>query len=297
MEEKVLWLNLPEDTEYQKVIITGKTRTGNTYLEEYTRQLKDKKTVKLLETVEIPKPKALVGGSEAYHQYNIPYWYCNIKNGRDAFMHVYMEDLTEEDLLYDLKKGKKREFSSNRQNLFKEDVLKALANKPKEGFRWIPVYEPSPTKNGGVQFVSGKKPLLKRSCLKWVEMLERYSPENESGMASKTTYFLLLLRWLKDGFATLEQLAEHSEEIGHYLNMKNPKHDYERTGEREFGGLCGFVGNTGKIVKDLDEESGYSDFGGPYCSYGDEYSLWHHSSVRYPSLKEKWSVGLMELKK
>ena len=38
---------------------------------------------------------------------NTPYWYCKIKDGRDEFMHLYFEDLTEDDVLYDAK-GKKR---------------------------------------------------------------------------------------------------------------------------------------------------------------------------------------------
>ncbi len=177
-------------------------------------------------------------------------------------MHVYMEDLTEEDLLYDSKTGKKREFSTNREKKYKRDVLEALANKPKEGFRWIPVYEPSLASNGSVQFVEGKRPLVGLSCPGWDKMLKEYSPENESDSLSNTTYFLLSLRWLKDGFTTLEQLAEHSEEIGHYRDSKNPKYDFEKTGERKFGGVYGFAGNTCIIVKDPNSESGYSINGG-----------------------------------
>ncbi len=36
MKEKVLWLDLPEGAEYQKVIVAGKTRVGITYVEECT---------------------------------------------------------------------------------------------------------------------------------------------------------------------------------------------------------------------------------------------------------------------
>ena len=191
-------------------------------------------------------------------------------------MHVYMEDLTEEDLLYDSKTGRKRKFSTNRQKQFKKDVLEALANKPKEGFRWIPVYEPSLTTDDSVQFVEGKKPLVGLSCLEWDKMLEEYSPENESGKSSKTTYFLLLLRWLKDGFATLEQLADHSEEIGHYCDSENAKHDF---------------------VEDSNSKSSYSLLGGNYNYNGNEYPLADVFRINSPYNKNINSVGLLELKK
>lgn len=291
MKEKVLWLDLPEGTEYQKVIVAGKTRVGIAYVEECICYQKDNVNV------EIPKPKALVGGSEVYQNDDVPYWYCDIKDGRDNFMHVYMEDLTEEDLLYDSKTGRKRKFSTDRQKKYKKDVLEALANKPKEGFRWIPVYEPSRTTDGSVQFVKGEKPLVVLSCPEWDKMLEEYSPENESGKSSKTTYFLLSLRWLKDGFATLEQLAEHSEEIGHYWDSEDAKYEFEKTGERKFGGVCGFAGNTCKIVEDSNSASGYSLLGGNYNYDGYESPFADVSPINCPNYKYYNSVGVLELKK
>ena len=274
MEEKVLYVKLPEGTQYRKVIVAEDVA----YSEECTCQQKEKAKV------EIPKPKALVGGDEVYQNDDVPYWYCKIKNGRDTFMHVYMEDLTEEDLLYDSKTGKKRKFSTEGQKKYKKDVLA--------------MYEPSPTPNGSVQFVEGEKPLVELSCPEWDKMLKEYSPENESAKISKTTYFLLSLRWLKDGFATLEQIADHSEEIGHYMDSENPKHDFEKTGERKFGGVCGFVGNTCIIVEDPNSESDYSLIGGYYGNYGDEYPLadvfhiYNPNDGRYID-----SVGWLELKK
>lgn len=58
-------------------------------------------------------------------------------------MHLYTDDLTEKDLLDDSKTGKTRKFTTKMQNKFKDDVLVALENKQKEGFRWIPVFEAS----------------------------------------------------------------------------------------------------------------------------------------------------------
>lgn len=292
MEEKVLYVKLPEDAEYRKVIVTGDGMIGIVYSEECTCQDKKEATIA---KVEIPKPKALIGGSKVYQKEDVPYWYCRIKKGRDEFMHLYMEDLTEEDLLYDSKTGRKRE--SKKEKKFKADVLEALANKPKEGYRWIPVFEPSSDGKDGLQFVKGEEPLVGLRCPEWDKKLKEYSPENESGKSSKTTYFLLLLRWLKDGIATLEQLAEHSEEIGHYWDSKNAKHEFEKTGERKFGGLCGFVGNTCKIVEDSNSASGYSLLGGVYSNYGDGSPLAYVHSTNCPVNENFHSVGLIELKR
>ena len=187
--------------------------------------------------------------------------------------------------------------STEGQKKYKKDVLEALENKPKEGFRWIAVYEPSPTPNGSVQFVEGEKPLVGLSCPEWDKMLKEYSPENESAKISKTTYFLLSLRWLKDGFATLEQLADHSEEIGHYRDSENPKHDFEKTGERKFGGVCGFVGNTCIIVEDPNSESGYSLLGGGYYYNGNFSPFADVFHLNFPYDLYDGSVGWLELKK
>ena len=175
--------------------------------------------------------------------------------------------------------------------------MEALANKPKEGFRWIPMYEPSFAPNGGVQFVKGEKILVGLNCPEWEKILKEYSPENESGKSSKTTYFLLLLRWLKDDIATLEQLADHSEEIGHYWDSKNPKHHFEKTGERKFGGLYGFAGNTYKIIEDLNSESCFSIAGCDFYCNGKVFPLAHIYSIKYPYSKYGSSIGLLELKK
>ena len=294
MKEKVLYVKLPENAKYRRVKVTEDGMIGIVYSEECTCQDKNETTIA---KVEIPKPKALVGGSEVYQKDDVPYWYCKIKNGRDEFMHLYMEDLTEYDLLYDSNTGIKRRFYTERQRIFRKEVLKALANKPKEGYRWLPVFEPSPNEKDGLQFVIGEKPLVGPNCFEWNKMLEEYSPENESGISSKTTYFLLLLRWLKDGIADLEQLTEYPKEIGHYRESENHKRDFERTGERKFGGLYGFVGNARKIVEDLNSESGYLLLDGEYCLDSNSFSLTTVEHIFFPDWKVKNGVGLLELKK
>lgn len=294
MKEKVLYINLPDGANYRKVKVTEDGRIGIVYTEECADS---EDSIKATLTVSIPKPIPLIGGTEVYQKENgTPYWYCKIKKGRDEFMHVYFDDLTEDDLLYDTD-GKKRQFVTNKQEKFKADVMKALKNKPKEGYRWIPVYEPSKNSKGNLCYTAGKEVLRALNSYEWEKKLEEYSPKNGSREASITTYFLLALRWLKDGIATLEQLADNSKEIGHYWDSEDARYNMEKTGEREFGGLYGFVGNTYKIVKDSESNSGFSLVGGYYLYDGNAYPLADVVLDVDPIYTNFHGVGLLELTK
>ena len=291
-KEKAIRINLPEGAEYRRVEVTD-GGISIIYAEETAID-----TVKVSKTVSkaIPKPTPLIGGTEVYQKEGLPYWYCKIKDGRDEFMHLYLGDLTVDDVLYTAD-GKKREFVTERQKKFREDVMKALKNMPKMNVRWIPVYEPSRGYNGNLQYVSGENVLRGLNSYNWEEAFHNYSPENGSMMSSITTYFLLLLRLLKDGFATIEQLADNSKEIGHYRNSENTKHKFEKTGERQLGGLYGFAGNTYKIVRDLESTSGFSLLGGYCYSYGDGYPLADVERDYDPYGTLSFGVGLLELTK
>lgn len=295
-KEKVMYINLPEGAYYQRVEVTEDGKIGIIYTEQ---DVSNEKPIKAPLIVSIPKPIPLIGGTEVYQKNNgTPYWYCKIKEGRDEFMHLYFKDLTEYDLLYD-KNGKKRKFIKEKQKKFRENVLEALKNKPKEGYRWIPVFEPSMDSNGYLQYVSGARVLIGKihDSYGWEKKIKEYSPANGSRIASITTYFLLALRWLKDGVATLKQLADDSKDIGHYCNSKGTKKHFEETGEREFGGLFGFVGNTYKIVKDSAACSSFSTVGG-YCgNYGDEYPMANVKFVECPYDRKNYGVGFLELTK
>lgn len=292
--EKVLYINLPDGADYRGVELAEDGRIGIVY------------TDKVLLTTAIPMPMPLIGGTKVYQKDNgTPYWYCKIKEGKDEFMCLYFDDLTETDLLYD-ENGKQREFTTDREKNLKADILKALNNKPIKGFTWLPVYEPSLYCKGNVQYVSGENVLTGLTCHQWEKLFNYYSPINGSHMASITTYFLLLLRWLKDGLATIEQLAVNSKEIGHYYDSENAKHRFEKTGERQFGGLKGFVGNTYKIVKDSESFSRFSAVGGSFNSYGNNSMLdiYHYPLgdvtrlLNRPCNKtRKEGVGLLELEK
>lgn len=297
MKEKVLWLELPEGVKYQRLIVTEKGRIGIVYSEDSAMSQSVEIGANEILNVKIPKPEKLIGGTEVYQKQGIPYWYCRIKNGRDEFMHIYMNDLTKEDLYNDFKTGKIRHFETKREQDFRDNVLEALENKPKEGGRWLSTFEPSSNRMGGLQFVQGEKPLVGLNCLKWEKLMKRYSPHNESCMSSMTTYFLLQLRWLKDGIVTLEQLVDNSTDIGHYLYSTDTKNEIELTGKREFGGLCGLIGNTCKIIKFPDSECGFALVGGSFLHNGSVFPVADVDIIGFPDTEDYQSVGLIEIKR
>ena len=286
-KEKAIRINLPDGAEYRRVEVTD---GGISIIYAEETGIDSSKTV----SEALPKPTALIGGTEVYQKEGLPYWFCRIKDGRDEFMHLYFGDLSNDDILYTAD-GKKRKFVTGRQEKFRADVLKALENKPEESFCWIPVYEPSMDDSGNLQYAAGKDVLRNLSSYNWEEKFQNYSPENESKMATITTYFLLLLRFLKDGFATIEQLADDSKEIGHYWDSKDAKHEFEKTGERQLGGLYGFAGNTYKIVKDSESSSGFSLLGGGYSNDGSECPLADVVHDDDPIGTIYSGVGLLEL--
>ena len=295
-KEKVMYVDLPKDAEYRKAYVTEDGKVAIEYAEEIAVD-----TINVSKTVSkaIPQITPLIGGTEVYKKEGTSYWYCRIKNGRDEFMYLYFGDLTVNDLLYDAK-GRERKFITEEQRRFKANVINSLQNMPKEGFRWIPVYEPSEDDGGNIQYVSGKYVLVGLNSYTWEEAFQKYSPENGSRMASITTYFLLLLRLLKDGFATIEQLADDSADIGNYRDSYNAKisDDLEKTGERhQLGGLYGFAGNTCKIVKNSESSSGFSILGGFFYTCGYKCPLAQVTHVIAPDSTCSVGVGLLELTK
>lgn len=279
MKEKTMYVKLPSGSKFRRVSVAKNGEIGIVYI-----------------TPEIPKPKNLVGGNGVYQDADSPYWYCTLKNG-DTFMYVYVDDLTEKDFCYNPEETE-NEYLKMKQEMFKSNALEALANKPKTGI-WLPVFEPSADNNGNLRFVKDAIPLTGRlNANEWREKAREYSPENKSKMGSKTTYYLMLLRWLKDGIATYEQIVEDSSELGtYYLSRTNGENPVE-TGRRKFGGLYGFVGNTYKIIEDTDSSSKYKFLrAGGCCNNDGGYACASRVyEIKKADMSSFWNgVGLIEL--
>lgn len=270
-KEKVLWFELPKDRVYRKVIAAKDGKIGIVYSGEDINQLN------ICKEVVIPKPQKLIGGTEVYQKEGSPYWYCKLKNGRDEFMHLYFEDLTEVDLYCAL--GKVRELDKldkMQLRLFRDKIVEALENKPIEGYRWIPVFEPSSAENGEIEFVKGKKTLTSYNGNEWRIKLKEYSPENESQMCSIEVYFLLLLRWIKDGIISIEKpIIKH-------------------TGEMQIDDLYCFAGNTLRFVEGCLRIDAIGHFGNRNGDISDLIIIERDCGK---SFFEGRSFGLLELKK
>lgn len=279
MKEKTMCVKLPRGSKFRRVSVEGNGKIGIIYTQP-----------------EIPKPKNLVGGNGVYQDVDSPYWYCTLKNG-DTFMYLYVEDLTEEDFCYNPVRTQ-NEYLNRKQESFKIDILEALANKPKKGV-WLPVFESSADKNGNLRFVKDAIPLTgKMNAKEWKEKAREYSPENKSKMCSKTTYILMLLRWLKDQVATYEQIVYDSSELGTYFLSRTNGEEPVKTGQRKFGGLYGFVGNTYKIIENTDPYSAYRFLmAGGDCNNDGGF----HCASKYGVLRDDeldisgYGVGLIEL--
>ena len=279
MKEKTMYVKLPRGSKFRRGSVEGDGKIGIIYTQP-----------------EIPKPKNLVGGNGVYQDVDSSYWYCTLKNG-DTFMYLYVEDLTKEDFCYNPVRTQ-NEYLNKKQEAFKIDILAALANKPKKGV-WLPVFEPSADKNGNLRFVKDAIPLTgKMNAKEWKEKAREYSPENKSKMCSKTTYILMLLRWLKDRVATYEQIVDDSSELGTYFLSRTNGEEPVKTGQRKFGGLYGFVGNTYKIIENTDPYSKYNFLmAGGDCNCDGGFSCASvYCGLREDELNIFWyGVGLIEL--
>lgn len=283
-KEKEMFITLPEGAKFLSASETGNGRLKISYYEEQIRTLR---------APSIPVP--LVGGSPVYKKDGSPYWFCTIKGGRDEFMYIYMDDLSSDDLLYTAE-GERRRFKTDKQEVFKKNVMMALADMPEEGFRWLPTCEPSEEAYWALKFVPGNEVITDRSILDWQNMVFNYSPINGSTIASKTTYFLLALRYLKDKIATLEELSDNSSTIGNYRDCTDES-SLENSGRRTIGGLSGIVGNTKKLVLDPDSPTGISIVGGSYSSFGYEHPMASIRKVKRGCNIVWDAVALMELVK
>ena len=295
MSERVLLINFPDGIEYRKVLVTEGWIEVVYSSEEDTNFPVLSETIG--ETFNISKPKPLIGGGETFQREGSPYWYCYLKEGHDLFMCLPTDELTEADLFYDYRARKPRFYESEDEREFMSNCMEALKRKPEKGFVWIPAFEPTLGEDGILQIVPDCELNLHGDCEQFNKLCEEYSPKNGSTMAQIHTYFLLAVSWLKHGIATVEQLVHNSSQIGHYSDSPNHKAGYEVTGQREFGGVFGYIGNSQIIVKNQAVSTGYSYVGGSrISSNGGKCSFSYVEKVHFPNYNFYNDVPLLELK-
>ena len=218
MKEKVLWVELPEDSEYQKVMVTGR-QVDIVYLEkcacqskkvlkielpeglEYQGVRKEKERIGIVclkkctchqkaeaEKPKAPKPKPCIRGGEVYCVVFWEYWLCKSEDGTRKFTQLCLEDLTFDDLIYDYQEKKGRVFYTKEEKTLANHILYALNNKPTEPFVWVEHNSRSILNSKGKEY-----PIKDRQIIN----------------------YLSCLRWLKDGRITLKDDAERLLNIMH----------------------------------------------------------------------------------
>ena len=142
---------------------------------------------------------------------------------------------------------------------------KLLTNAIKSGLKdfYRPKLDPSfeDSKHDDICYSAGNKPAVGKSYNWWSKTAKAFCPERNSRLGTKTEYIVflgvLIKRLVDEGWKVAGAwyaVCNYSEDLGHYWNSKNSKHEFEDTGSRE---ICGFfdLANTYKILAE-DEEAG-----------------------------------------
>ena len=184
----------------------------------------------------------------------------------------------------------KHEPQTEEQEIFKQRVKDAI----KSGLSdfMAPNLDPSVDKEGNIYYKPGSKPGVDRSSIWWYDNAPKFIPDKSRlGTTAERIAFLAVL--IKKDLATWEQICDHSEEIGHYWDSKDAKHDLEKTGSRPVGEFYD-LGNTYKITE-KKKAGGFSLVGGN-CNYdGFYYPVANVRDSDFPNYYYYYSVGWLVL--
>lgn len=184
----------------------------------------------------------------------------------------------------------KHEPQTEEQETFKQNVMDAI----KSGLLDFKAQsiDPSVDEEGKIYYKPGSKPGIGYSSKWWSENAPKLIVgKSRQGTTVERIAFLAIL--IKKGLATWEQICDRSEEIGHYLDSKDAKYDFEQTGSRPVGEFYD-LGNTCKITENK-EAGGFSLVGGFYNCNGDDYPLAVVKDVCNPFDNYCISVGWLVL--
>lgn len=183
----------------------------------------------------------------------------------------------------------------------KESIIKAKEIGMKN-FR-IPAMDPAFDDDGEtIIYCAGRKPAVGKSSKWWEENAPKFMPSKNSRLKDDLQADVVLgvmrIKCLVEekGYQVAEAwkaVCVDSKDLGHYLNSKNAKHEFEKTGSRQIG-KCFDLGNTCKIVKKR-EALGFVYFGGGFNNYSNHYPLADVGSVYEPNGDCNFSVGELVL--
>lgn len=175
---------------------------------------------------------------------------------------------------------------TKKQEEFKQMVVEAIKSGLSD-FK-AQTIDPSVDENGKIYYKPGSKPGIGYSPNWWHKNAIKVVPgKSRQGTTVERIVFLAVL--IKSGLATLEQICDHSEEIGHYRDSEDAKYDFEETGSRPVGEFYD-LGNTCKITENK-EDGGFSFVGGDYYNFGSNYPLANVGDVGNPCNNYYYGVG------
>ena len=164
----------------------------------------------------------------------------------------------------------------------------------------VPCMDPS-EENGKIVFKPGNKPAVGLSAVLWDETWKKFMPSKNSRSGTELHYAAFLgklMKYLVDDknysvTSAWEAVCNDSSDLGHYLNSKDAKRDFEPTGSRKVGEHFDLA-NTCKILKKW-EASGFLLAGGSYYDVSYDYPLADLDVFKRPEDCYYGSVGWLVL--
>lgn len=174
------------------------------------------------------------------------------------------------------------------------ELTKESAAEIKEDY-YIANIEPSIDENGRIYYKAGGVVARVISPLGWKEKAREFAPECESDLASKYQLVLWYAYRIAMGYWTIEYVCDDSSSEGNYYNSPNSAGECEVSGARSVGGARDGVGNTRKIVTDV--ENGFVQFGGYWRSDGCKAPVADVRLRDHQAINNYYGSGVVVLKK
>lgn len=179
---------------------------------------------------------------------------------------------------------------------FKESLTKVIQSGVSDF--WRPNLDPSFDETGkSICYVKGKRPAVGKSRNWWKKVAKKVGLQE--GTEKQYVAFLgcLIKKLVEEGWnveKAWDAICNDSKDLGHYLDSRNAKYDFEMTGSRE---ICEFydLGNTCKILAEDEEAGGFWIAGGGYYCSGDFYPLADLDHCNFVNCGNSYCVGWLVL--
>lgn len=186
---------------------------------------------------------------------------------------------------------------SNKQRVFKEELLEVIKTGIPD-FR-AQVMDPSLDEEDRIFYQKGNKPAVGKSAAWWEENAKKFIPQKKSRIGKRKQRIAFLGVLIKQLIEELgynasdawRAVCDQSKELGHFLDSKDAKKQFEPTGSRQVGTWYD-LGNTFNLIR--GEVFKFVLYGGCYSDNGNDYPLAFYEGFDYPEgeymLSTAWIV-------